>query len=85
VGGDEINIVEGGKHLMQIIWDEKNPRKAKKIEKLYLNKLGRLRDVEQGPDGFLCFCTSNQDGRGIPQAGDDKIYRLKPKAEKGCW
>jgi glucose/arabinose dehydrogenase len=28
-------------------------------------------------DGYLYFATSNQDGRGEPQSGDDKILRLK--------
>jgi len=40
--------------------------------------LGRLRDVVEGPDGALYILTSNRDGRGDPQAGDDHIYRLAP-------
>ncbi len=40
---------------------------------------GRLRDVVEGPDGFLYFLTNNRDGRGTPQKGDDKIYRIVPK------
>ncbi len=39
---------------------------------------GRLRDVVEGPDGYLYFLTSNTDGRGNPRAGDDKIYRISP-------
>jgi quinoprotein glucose dehydrogenase len=38
--------------------------------------LGRLRDVVEGPDGALYILTSNRDGRGVPRAGDDHIYRL---------
>ena len=40
---------------------------------------GRLRDVVQGPDGYLYFLTNNRDGRGKPQEGDDHIYRIMPK------
>ncbi|MBI5204961.1 MAG: PQQ-dependent sugar dehydrogenase [Nitrospirae bacterium] len=42
-------------------------------------KYGRIRDVVEGPDGFLYFLTNNRDGRGNPSAGDDKIYRIMPK------
>ena len=37
---------------------------------------GRLREVV-AHDGYLYISTSNQDGRGIPQTGDDKIIRIK--------
>lgn len=39
-------------------------------------KFGRLRDVVEGPDGNLYILTSNRDGRGNPQPGDDKIYKI---------
>jgi glucose/arabinose dehydrogenase len=39
-------------------------------------KYGRLRDVVAGPDGNLYVLTSNRDGRGNPQPGDDKIYQI---------
>lgn len=42
-------------------------------------KYGRLRDVVVGPEGALYFLTNNRDGRGRPQSGDDKIYRILPK------
>jgi glucose/arabinose dehydrogenase len=41
--------------------------------------VGRVRDVITGPDGYIYFSTSNRDGRGKVQTGDDKIYRLVPK------
>ncbi len=38
--------------------------------------LGRIREVVEH-DGYLYISTSNRDGRGIPQSGDDKIIRIK--------
>jgi len=40
--------------------------------------LGRIREVIEH-DGYLYITTSNRDGRGIPQSGDDKIIRIRPK------
>jgi aldose sugar dehydrogenase len=39
---------------------------------------GRLRDVAQGPDGFLYVTTSNCDGEGDCPADGDKIVRIRP-------
>jgi glucose/arabinose dehydrogenase len=52
-------------------------RAVDKLEPLYAGEFGRLRDVIQGPDGYLYFATSNQDGRGKPAAEDDQIIRIK--------
>ncbi len=41
-------------------------------------RYGRLRDVVEGPDGYIYFLTSNRDGRGSPRSNDDKIYRIRP-------
>lgn len=41
-----------------------------------LTQLGRIRDVVVH-DGYIYICTSNRDGRGIPEIGDDKIIRIK--------
>jgi glucose/arabinose dehydrogenase len=41
--------------------------------------LGRIRHLEQAPDGSLYAITSNRDGRsgeGFPQSGDDRLVRL---------
>jgi glucose/arabinose dehydrogenase len=43
-----------------------------------ITKYGRIRDVAEGPDGFLYFSTSNRDGRGTPTSDDDRILRLVP-------
>jgi len=47
-------------------------------ENLLSGKYGRIRDVAEGPDGFLYFSTSNRDGRGSPANDDDRIIRLTP-------
>jgi len=41
-------------------------------------EFGRLRDVVVGPDNFLYVLTSNRDGRGRPQADDDRILKINP-------
>ncbi|MBP9782075.1 PQQ-dependent sugar dehydrogenase [Candidatus Woesebacteria bacterium] len=43
-----------------------------------VEKYGRLRAVDVGPDGFLYLSTSNKDGRGLPKEGDDKIIKVDP-------
>lgn len=48
------------------------------LDTLYKSTYGRIRDVVQGPDGAIYFTTSNKDGRGTAQSGDDRIIRLKP-------
>jgi glucose/arabinose dehydrogenase len=48
------------------------------VQEDLVTKYGRIRDVAEGPDGFLYFSTSNQDGRGSPTEDDDRILRLVP-------
>ncbi|MFQ5951330.1 MAG: PQQ-dependent sugar dehydrogenase [Candidatus Geothermarchaeales archaeon] len=50
-------------------------------EALFQGVYGRLRDVVQGPDGFLYFSTSNRDGRGTSTPGDDRILRITHASE----
>jgi glucose/arabinose dehydrogenase len=45
------------------------------------DELGRIRHVEQGPDGTLYAVTSNRDGRAqgdFPVEGDDRLVRITP-------
>ena len=50
---------------------------------LFEHELGRIRHVEQGPNGELYAITSNRDGRSqqpeeetFPRAGDDRLVRI---------
>ena len=43
-----------------------------------VEKLGRIRNVVEGPDGTLYAMTSNRDGRGTARDGDDRIVRIVP-------
>ncbi len=45
-----------------------------------LKNYGRMRAITMGPDGYLYVGTSNKDGRGRPQQGDDKILRVVPNS-----
>ncbi|MFN3396388.1 MAG: PQQ-dependent sugar dehydrogenase [Thermodesulfovibrionales bacterium] len=51
------------------------------MERWFENKYGRIRDVIQGPDGYIYFLTNNRDGRGKPRQGDDRIYKILPGSE----
>lgn len=54
--------------------------KTRELKTHLKGKLGRIREVIQGPDGFLYITTSNKDGRGTPSRNDDKVIRVNPSA-----
>jgi glucose/arabinose dehydrogenase len=62
----------------RIIRVELDGRRVVTQEDLLAGKYGRIRDVAEGPDGYLYFSTSNRDGRGRPTSDDDRIIRLVP-------
>lgn len=68
-----------GEGIMRIVLDENDPDKIFSSQKLEDVQLGRIREVVQGPDGFIYFSTSNRDGRGKPAGNDDRIMRLVPQ------
>jgi glucose/arabinose dehydrogenase len=65
-----------GQHLHRMVLGGPDARQVVEQQRLFEGEYGRLRDVVQGPDGFLYFTTSNRDGRGNPRAEDDRILRL---------
>ena len=83
--GDLFVATLGGEALIRIrLMREDNRYSALRIERWFIDdnknsRFGRIRDVVEGPDGFLYFLTNNRDGRGRPREGDDRIYRIRPK------
>lgn len=45
-------------------------------QKSILSGLGRIRDIAEGPDGYLYIITSNTDGKAFPDNSDDKLVRI---------
>ena len=41
-----------------------------------LSGVGRIRDVAQGPDGYVYILTTNTDGKAFPAPDDDKLLRI---------
>ena len=64
-----------GKRIIRVVT---NGRQVVSQENLIENKYGRIRDIAEGPDGYIYFSTSNRDGRGSPASDDDRILRLVP-------
>jgi glucose/arabinose dehydrogenase len=66
----------GARHLQRIVLDRCDRPAA--IERLFVEVFGRLREVIEGPDGFLYVATSNRDGRTQPRPDDDRILQIVP-------
>ncbi|MEV0668038.1 PQQ-dependent sugar dehydrogenase [Actinomadura luteofluorescens] len=60
-----------GERLWQIPLDN---GKAGRPTARFQGRYGRLRSVVRTPSGSLWVTTSNQDGRGDPRPGDDRIF-----------
>jgi aldose sugar dehydrogenase len=65
--------------LLRVAFREGAPLAVARTEGVLEGRLGRLRDVVQGPDGYLYLATSNRDGRGRPGPDDDRVIRLVPR------
>jgi len=64
-----------GKRIIRVTL---NGRNVVSQENLLEGTYGRIREMEQGPDGNIYFSTSNRDGRGSPAKDDDRIMRIVP-------
>ncbi len=67
-----------GQRIQRIVLDKTNPRKVIHEEALLLGEFRRIREVTEGPDGYIYFSTSNRDGRATPFGPDDRILRIVP-------
>jgi glucose/arabinose dehydrogenase len=64
-----------GRRIIRVVLEG---RKVVSQENLLEGTYGRVREMEQGPDGYIYFSTSNRDGRGSPAKDDDRIMRFVP-------
>jgi glucose/arabinose dehydrogenase len=62
-----------GQALYRVVFNSADPNKIDGVERYLYRKLGRLRNVVEGPDGRIYIAVSNQDGRGDPLGIDDRI------------
>jgi glucose/arabinose dehydrogenase len=67
-----------GQRIVSLAFDSDEPTRIADAEETLRERYGRLRVIEQGPDGMLYVGTSNRDGRGRPHEDDDRILRLVP-------
>ncbi len=65
-----------GGRLWQVPVEDGNTGKPRDF---LVGEFGRLRTVVAAPDGNLWVTTSNRDGRGDPQPGDDRILVVSPR------
>ena len=66
------------KRIIRITFEPPNNERVQHWDDIYPQRFGRIRDIIQGPDGYMYFSTSNLDGRGSPKEGDDYILRIVP-------
>ena len=66
-----------GTHLHRVSVDPADRERVTGQERLFDGEYGRLRDVQQGPDGAVYILTSNRDGRGNPAPDDDRLLRIR--------
>jgi glucose/arabinose dehydrogenase len=64
-----------GQELLTISFNG-NGTVVKNMQPWLRNEYGRLREVIEGKDGSIYLTTSNRDGRGNVNVGDDKIIKL---------
>lgn len=68
-----------GQALHRLVLGGIDSREVISEEVLFRDEFGRLRDVAEGPDGYLYLATNNRDGRGgKPSPDNDRIVRVVP-------
>jgi glucose/arabinose dehydrogenase len=80
--GNFLFVTLATEDLRRLVLSETQPPAVERMERHLTGVLGRLRDIVQGPDGYLYVATSNRDGRGGPAPGDDRVVRLLPADER---
>ena len=65
-------------HVHQLFFDHPGGTTITNEQILWQNKFGRIRDVTEGPDGFLYFSTCNLHTDVTANPGDDRIVRAHP-------
>ncbi len=78
VEGWEGNLFAAGLRGGQLWQLELDGDEVVGAEALLAGELGRLRTVREAPEGALWVLTSNRDGRGSPDQGDDRLVRYGP-------
>ncbi|WP_416298353.1 PQQ-dependent sugar dehydrogenase [Paenibacillus illinoisensis] len=68
-----------GEQLLHITLSEDGTQ-VEKVEPIFEDEWGRIRNVTAGEDGKLYILTNNRDGRGTPREGDDHIIVLTPES-----
>ncbi len=66
-----------GARLYEVVLNDEGDVTAR--NEYLVNEYGRLRGIIVGPDGYLYISTSNRDGRGDVNDGDDKILKVDPE------
>jgi len=65
-------------HVHQLFFNTPGGRDVMSEQSLWHDQFGRIRDVTEGPDGFLYFSTSNLHTTVTNHPGDDRIVRAHP-------
>ncbi|MCW3793709.1 PQQ-dependent sugar dehydrogenase [Paenibacillus sp. LS1] len=68
-----------GEQLLKVTLSEDGTQ-VEKVEPIFEDEWGRIRNVSAGEDGKLYVLTNNRDGRGSPRDGDDKLIVLTPES-----
>ena len=74
--GDLLVAALVGEQLRRVSIDDSG--EVTEDEALFEGRFGRMRAVEEAPDGTIWALTSNTDGRGSPDEEDDRLLRIVP-------